>query len=214
MRKITASLVMLIALAACGGGAQDKEPAAMETSAVTAAPVVDQTPAAPVTAPVAPKAVTVTTPAARVAVTTTTARPAVTTTTAAPVIQGEATTTTTALVAATTTTTMATTTVPTCSVAVASPVAAEGSEQTVTLTSDAPGRRFRLQVSYPQFGTGKPNPRQTFEITTDGAGSWAQTFKVIATSTVPANVWATPYGDQGQLLTDSSCYATFDAVAA
>ena len=217
MWMTTASIVLLMGLAACGGATKPEgaeKAAAAGASAAPAAqlPNIDQTAAPAPAAPVAKPTVTTTT---RPAITATT-RPAapVTTTTAAPVVSADVTTTTAPVVATTTTTMATTTTVPTCSVAVANPTAVKGSDQTVTLTSDAPGQRFRLQASYPQFGTGKPNPRQTFEVTTDAAGGWTQTFSVIATSTVPVNVWATPYGDQGQLLTDSSCYAAFDAVAA
>lgn len=170
---------------------------ATTTTAVAASAPVEATPAAPVPAPVvkataAPTGTTIrrVTPTTIAAPTTTTTAAPVTTTTKAP-------TTTTTAAPVTTTTTVA---APQwdCTVTVAAPVTTMGDQQTVTLTSNAPARRFRLEVQYPKFNTGRPNPRLRFVVTTDGAGGLTQTFVVNDTSTVPVQVMATAYNDAGQ----------------
>jgi hypothetical protein len=135
---------------------------------------------------------------------TTTAQPVVIP--AEPVV--EPTTTTTAAPSATTTT-MAEPAA-SCTVVAAQPTASKGSQQTVTLTSNMPANRFRLDIQYPQFGTGKPNPRQTFELTTDDAGAFTHEFPVLASSTVPAPVRVQFWNAEGHLV--PGCATTFEAV--
>lgn len=147
-----------------------------------------------VTAKVAPKATT-TTRAVAASLSPTTV------TTAAPV-------TTTSVAGPTTTTTVAGPT-PTCTATVDKPSISQTDTQTIRVASTMVATKTRIEIQYPKFGTGTPNPRQTYTPTTDAAGSVTQTFRPIDWSTVPAAVNVQFYGPAGNILGAPSCKTTF-----
>lgn len=221
-RTVLVALLAGITLAGCGGSdspaagpsAMAGGQAGIEVGGV--APLEALAP--PVDLVAAPIATSTTRPAARtVAPATVKPKPApvaVTTTTAvAPAAVVTATTMAVVAPEPTTTTTTPPAAAHTCAVAVSMPAAAKGDSQTVAVTSDAPTRRFRLTVQYPQFNTGKPNPRREWELTTDAAGGAVQTFTVQTTSTVAVPVTVELRNDAGQI-SGEGCSTTFSTVPA
>lgn len=165
-------------------------PAAAVTTSSTVAKVATKAPAKAV-------ATTTTRPPAAVASspTTTTTATQVTTTTLAP------TTTTTALAAVT----------PTCTVAAAKASVGPGETQTISVTSNMPTTKVKIEMAYPKFGTNQPNPRQTYTPTTDAAGSVTQSFMASDWSTAPATVrvqFYKPTGVVGPLACSTSFMST------
>lgn len=212
MRR-TAVIVVLasVALAACGAEkpAENQAAQAALEVPVSTGPAPAAVPA-PVTTVTAAKPAAAPRPAAAkpAAVVTTTTRPApapITSTTTMTVV-----TPTTEPVAETTTTT-GPAAARECAVTVSDPAPTYGAPQTVTVTSNQPGGRFRLEVSYVQFG--KPNTRLTYEHTADALGGFTQTFTVMGKSTLPANVRVWPYNELGDLLLDEGCSTTFASPA-
>lgn len=209
--KRTALVLLLAGLvsAGCGGAGSDGSVAPLEALAPTAEPAPTTTtlaPLAPVTPVAAPK------PAA---VTVTTKRPAVapqpvatTVTTAAP--SAPVTPTTMTVVSDPTTTTTAEPAAPAgaCSATLAKPSLGYAEEQTVTITSDQPGRKFRVGLIY---WTQSPSPAYVRDLgPADDAGNGSFTWKT-GRSTKPVRVTVDFYNDLGQLT--PSCYAgTYEVV--
>lgn len=203
---------MLVAIGGIGAGiVRRQDPASTSVAAIETVETTTTTAAAPVVA---------TTPApagagkavVKASTTPTTARPATTTT-----IAPKATAVTTAPVAASTTTTTSTTAttaviVPNCSASVANPTVNKGDAQEVRVTSNQPTTKTRITIQYPKFGTGSPNPRQTFTPTTDSAGSVTQAFNVIDTSTVTVPVTVEFYTPDGRI-SASRCQTTFTSTS-
>lgn len=118
-------------------------------------------------------------------------------------------TTTTMPVAPTTTITSVATVTPTCTVVADNPSVSKGGSQTIRVTSNMPATKVKIEMAYPKFGTGKPNPRQTYNPTTDAAGSVIQTFVVSDWSTAPVTVLIQFYGPSGAFLGGPACRTSF-----
>lgn len=205
----------IVGLAGIGFGLAN-QPNGIPATVVAQNPVADDVPEGTTSSTAAP--ITSTTVVAKPAVKTktsvTTAKAATTTTTARTVAPTtpipSPTTVTTVAVVATTSITVAKAT-PTCTVSVSQTTAHKYDTLEVRVTSNMPLTKTRIEIQYPKFGTGKPNPRQTFTPTTDANGTVAQPFTVIDTSTVDASVTVEFYDAAGRIMGPAPCQTAFQS---
>lgn len=202
-------LSAIVGLTGIGAGLAGRQSDPEPSTTVAAA-----APESAITAPAAGAPTSSTTATPKVAakptaakVTTTTTRPVATS--SSPTTVATAPPTTTTLLAPTTTITSMATVTPTCTVVADNPSVSKGGSQTIRVTSNMPTTKVKIEMAYPKFGTGKPNPRQTYNPTTDTAGSVIQTFLVSDWSTSPVTVLVQFYGPTGAFLGGPACRTSF-----